>query len=58
MQGNPEDIVRHLSDKIQLLQIYIYIYIYIYINYFVKNLNTKLWKISNKINKLLLSRVS
>ena len=32
MQGNPEDIVRHLSDKIQLLQKkkkYIYIYIYI-----------------------------
>ena len=56
MQGNPEDIVRHLSDKIQLLQKNIYIYIYI--NYFVKNLNTKLWKISNKINKLLLSRVS
>ena len=54
MQGNPEDIVKHLSDKIQLLQKNIYIYI----NYFVKNLNTKLWKISNKINKLLLSRVS
>ena len=58
MQGNPEDIVKHLSDKIQLLQKKKNIYIYIYINYFVKNLNTKLWKISNKINKLLLSRVS